>query len=70
MVKIWVRKKPEQFAAGEWCPICGHTAFNDTPFPFLMCMGRDGNSHKPIAMIRVHQKKGYFPAPKRRRLIR
>ena len=70
MVKIWMKKKKVDFVAGEWCPVCGNTENNVSPFPFTMCMGKSGNDHKPIAMIRVHQKKGYFPRPQKRSIFR
>ncbi len=68
MVKIWMRQKPEHHRAGEICPLCGFSTVNAGLFPMEMCMGgKDGkgNLHPPVAMIRVHQKKGYFPRQKR-----
>lgn len=67
MVKLWMKKKPEEFVAAEWCPLCGFIDNNISFFAFGMCMGgKDGmgNVHKPQAMIRIRQKKGHFPRPK------
>jgi hypothetical protein len=68
MVRLWVKKNKGQFGASEWCRICGRYDVNLTPFPFLMCSGGadgEGGEHPPVAMIRVHQKKGHRPKPNR-----
>ena len=65
-MKIWVKKDASQFRASEYCPVCGRTDVNLTPFPFLMC----DNDHPPTAMIRIRQKKGHFEPPKRRGIFR
>ncbi|KKM04875.1 hypothetical protein LCGC14_1759790 [marine sediment metagenome] len=68
MPKLWMRRKTADFVAAEWCPTCGRIDNNVQPFAFGMCMGgKDGmgNMHKPIAMIRIRQKKGYRPPPNR-----
>ena len=70
MVKIWMKKKNTEFIAGEWCPVCGNTENNVSPFPFTVCMGKSGNDHAPYTMIRVHQQKGHFPRQSRPGLFR
>ena len=68
MPKLWMKKKPEWHVRGEICPLCGFSTVNESFFPMEMCMGgKDGkgNTHRPVSMIRVHQKKGYFPRQKR-----
>ena len=66
-MKIWMKKPKNEFGASEWCRVCGRYDVNLSLFPFLMCSGRDGSEHAPVAMIRVHQKKGHFPKPNRLR---